>query len=270
MKSKFNVLARQRVVLILVVILGLFTHIISGQPQTPPTTAVNNIANSKITHNPAPPVLTDKKSAPIANGNVGVTEFIMEGEVEDIQWVGPRRRTVLVLTTANNLYRSSDEGKTWLNVVTSLKAFGTNKPAKTPKVKKLVVSPVDPNCVFVVGQGINHWVTRNAGRTFEPVNSIVKFHDVIMHPTNKESVLASSMAAKCHDTQANGVCYKSVYATDNFGKTWIKATDYVVQFDWAHNLGNGQAKHLPSSAMFATVFREKTGNQRFGYWDKKY
>jgi hypothetical protein len=268
MKSNFNILVRQSVVLILVVILGLFTHIISGQPQAPPTTAVNNAANSKITHNPAPPVLADKKSAPIASGNVGVTEFIMEGEVEDIQWVGPRRRTVLVLTTANNLYRSSDEGKTWLNVVTSLKAFGTNKPAKTPKVKKLVVSPVDPNCVFVVGQGINHWVTKNAGRTFEPVNSIVKFHDVIMHPTDKESVLASSMAAKCHDTQANGVCYKSVYATSNFGKTWIKATDYVVQFDWAHNLGNGQAKHLPSTAMFATVFREKTGNQRFGYWDK--
>ena len=92
---------------------------LKGQPQTAPTTAVNNIANSKITKNPAPPVVTDKSSKPIATGNVGVTEFIMEGEVEDIQWVGRGRRSVLVLTTASNLYRSSDEGKTWLNVVTS-------------------------------------------------------------------------------------------------------------------------------------------------------
>ena len=253
----------------IIFIICLLTNVITGQPQTPPTTAANNVANSKITKNAAAPILTDKKApAPIANGNVGVTEFIMDGEVEDIQWVGQGRRTVLVLTTASNLYRSSDEGKTWLNVVTSLKTFGTNQPAKTPKVKKLIVSPVDPNCVFIVGQGVNHWVTRDAGRSFQPVNSVVKFHDVIMHPTDKNRVLASSMAAKCHDTQANGVCYKSVYATDDLGKTWIKATDYVVQFDWAHNLGNGQAKSLPTTAMFATVFRTKKGNQRFGYWDK--
>ena len=153
--------------------------------------------------------------------------------------------------------------KTWLNVVTSLKTFGTNQPAKTPKVKKLIVSPVDPNCVFVVGQGVNHWVTRDAGRSFQPVNSVVKFHDVIMHPTDKNRVLASSMAAKCHDAKASGLCYKSVYATENFGNSWIKVTDYVVQFDWAHNLGSHQADGLPTSAMFATVFNKKVGNQKF-------
>ena len=161
-----------------------------------------------------------------------------------------------------NLYRSSDEGKTLLNFVTSLKAFGSNQPAKTPKVKKLVVSPVDPSCVFVVGKGVNHWVTRDAGRSFEPVNSVVKFHDVVMHPTDSKRVLASSMAPKCHDAEANGLCYKSVYATQDFGKTWIKATDYVVQFDWAHNLGNARPKtclQRPCSQQFSAIRAETNG-----------
>ena len=217
-----------------------------------------------------------KLAPPIAKGNVGVTEFLMEGEVADIQWVGhPRRNTVLVLTTRSNLYRSSDEGKTWRNVVSGLPALvlpkgGQPGQADTTnrKVKKLIVSPVDSNCVFVAGEGTNHWVTQDGGRTFKAVNSVVKFHDVIMHPTNKARILASTMAPKCHDTKADGVCYKSVYATADFGATWIKATDYVVQFDWAQNLGNHQADTLPETAMFATVFRSQKGNQRFGYWDK--
>jgi hypothetical protein len=245
----------------------------SGRPSSTPEQQRDS---SKIVPvKPAPLAKADvgmKIGAPIAKGNVGVTEFIMEGEVEDIQWVGSNKRSVLVLTTASNLYRSGDEGKTWRNVIDSLPALsfkgapsGTNT---VRKVKKLVVSSVDANLVFIVGQGTSHWVTKDAGRTFVAVNSVVKFHDVVMHPADKTRILASSMAAKCHDAKANGLCYKSVYATEDFGASWIKVTDYVVQFDWAHNLGSHQADSLPPTAMFATVFNKKVGNQKFGHWDK--
>ena len=46
----------------IIFIICLLTNVITGQPQTPPTTAANNVANSKITKNAAAPILTDKKA----------------------------------------------------------------------------------------------------------------------------------------------------------------------------------------------------------------
>ena len=238
--------------------------------------------------------------APIAQGNVAVTEKTLKGEVDDIQWVSANRKTVFILTDMNHLYRSTDEGKTWTSQMDKLKEAIPKKMymaadrKEATSVKKIIVSAADPNVVILVGQKSGLWVTPDAGRSYifsdvpEPLIGVkedagskggssievetvlVPFHDVIPHPTEAKQLLASAMSFKCHHTHWVGHCFKQLFVSEDMGRTWEgPILTYVVQFDWAHNLGNEQAKKgdLPVQAIFATHFTNKKGAQRFGFWD---
>lgn len=150
-----------------------------------------------------------------------------------------------------------------------------------------------------MGVGEVHWTTVDGGKSYRLVNPKMQLHEVRarasppavcmptmsllrsrltrhppappqvkLHPTNPDLLLASSMSAKCSRSDSQGFCYKNLFVSKDFGQTWKFLTFYVVQFDWAHSLKGEQANGLPFDSIFATLFNTKTGNQRFGYWDR--
>jgi hypothetical protein len=212
--------------------------------------------------------VTHSSSSGAAN-QVIVTEKVISGEVDDLQW-SKDGKVVFLLSDTNALYRSDDEGATWANQAEALRAVaGAEATDKSLGVKKIVISEKDDNFVIFVGTGANHFATKDGGKTYAKVNSKLPFHDIILHPTDTSLVLGSAMSKKCRSPEAEGLCYKNLYGSRDFGATWTFLTNYVVQFDWAHSLGRGQAAkgNIPVDSIFATVFSKKTGNQKFGYWD---
>lgn len=229
-----------------------------------------------------------------ALGDVAVTEKVIDGEVDDIQWVTSSRKTVFILTDRNQLYRSTDEGKTWAPQMDKLRQaipktmYMSDDKAAAASVKKIIVSAANPDVVMFLGAKSGLWVTPDAGKSFtftdvpetligikkdksgvELETVLVPFHDIIPHPTEQNLILASAMSFKCHHTSWLGACYKQLFVSEDMGKTWQgPLLTYVVQFDWAHNLGPVQAKDLAKNAIFATHFTHKKGSQKFGFWDK--
>ncbi len=195
------------------------------------------------------------------NVNVMHTEQAIEGEVDDMIWIGPNKKTVLVLTDKGVLYKSDDEGRTWNNEMPKLGAT-----LSTTRVISMIPSPIDPTRVFFLGNGKNHWSTTTEGRQYN-VHNDLPLHEVKLHPKDAKLVLASTMSKSCHDG-SRGSCYKQLYVSYDFGKSWTMKTNYIVQFDWAHNLLDHQAKGLPMNAIFFTEFKTKKGNQKFGSWDR--
>lgn len=57
-------------------------------------------------------------------------------------------------------------------------------------------------------------------------------------------ILASAMSKACNEEDGSG-CFRSVYITKDFGASWTYLINYIVQFDWVHNLEKEQAKGEP-------------------------
>ncbi len=54
-------------------------------------------------------------SAAVNPGKIVLTETVIVGEVEDMLWVGSTKQIVLILTDVGKVYRSSNEGMTWVD-----------------------------------------------------------------------------------------------------------------------------------------------------------
>ena len=130
------------------------------------------------------------------------------------------------------------------------------------------LSGADKNRLVFLSDGRVHWATSDAGRTYKQITDTYRFHEVKLHPKDGNMMLTCVLSDKCHDSSESGYCYKKLYVSKDFGKSWKFLTDYIVQFDWAHNLQRGQADKLPKVSVMASEFKSKRGDQRFGYWDR--
>lgn len=107
-------------------------------------------------------------------------------------------------------------------------------------------------------------ITTDGGRSYSALNHHEVLGEFKLHPKTRDLMLASSLSHRCSHVDAEGVCYKNMYASHDLGKTWRFLTHYVVQFDWAHNMKRGQADHLAEDAVFATIMSARMGHQNFG------
>ena len=201
-------------------------------------------------------------------------EMTLDGEVDDMVWVGAKKATVFVLTTLGRLYRSTDSGKHWVDEEPKLRAamaYGARSAAgKAPlRVVRIEVSAADRSHLVFVGASNAHWSTQSAGGSYIAMGGSLLLHEMKMHPTTAGLILSSTMSDKCHNVESDpsGFCFKNLWLTHDSGAHWKFLTSYVVQFDWVHNLEKYQAHGMPVDAIFATEYQTKTGAQRFGYWD---
>ena len=227
-------------------------------------------------------LLVFASAAALANASIGDVqsfEKLIDGEVEDIQWFRSSLESVIVLTDEGKIYVSHDDGKTW-----DMKNDGFVNLAHTDKTKKtkkgnmaeddnlgdvlnMYVSAVDSNYIFLQGYGDYSFYTTDGAKSWKLSFTEDELADVMLHPTDKSAILSTRLAKKCNDGSAEGDCFKSLYISKNFGKTWTYLTHYIVQAEWVHNLKGAQAAGQPKYSIFASMYGSKVGNQKFGYWN---
>lgn len=161
---------------------------------------------------------------------VRVAEVKLDGPVHDIVWL--TGGVVFVITKERTLYRSADDGRTFANVNEQLEDADTEEDSTRNGVLAMHPSDADPARVFFKGGGTVHWVTYNGGRTFHAIRPRLRLHEVKLHRTDPEAILATKLSDVCSGLSTSGFCYQSLYISYNFGTTWKEVVQYVQQFAW--------------------------------------
>jgi hypothetical protein len=219
----------------------------------------------------AAPAVSSTQAAFAKNTKIISTQTQLDGEVMDMQWIGPNKNTVLVLTEDAILHRSPDRGKTFSNQMTKLQAVAANSKKTVSGIRYMLASKADPNSVFFVGSEDSHFTTTDAGKTFKLVNSIVPFEDIKLHPTHKECMMAAEDTCSGKAKTKGGPCYRKLWVSHDFGQSWTHVADRVQQFDWTEEVPVGirpRNWHPSAHSIIATIFRKgKDGNQNLDTWD---
>lgn len=196
-------------------------------------------------------------------GEITQMEHELDAPIEDIQWAD--LQNVFILTRAGTLYHSNNGGHTLHNQMEQL-------PEGIHFVTGMYISPRDPHKVFFTGKQKANFHTLDMGRSYHACPQI-EIMDVRLHPAMQEWILASTMAPGCQQKQEGPVsgeeCYKILWVSKDFGLTWTAILNYVVQFDWAHVIGDlNAASRVTDPLIYVTAHESQQGNQRFGVWDR--
>ena len=200
-------------------------------------------------------------------------------------------RIIVAQTFEGHIYRSHDQGRTWQDQTAAMGTAGV-------RIVTFKASKAMPGHVFFLGDGAHHVVTRDMGETYETVDHPLT--DVQLHPSSPEWLLGSSQTPACaaravhasdpKDDEAameklTTHCFRQLFFSPDFGRTWTHLRDYVAQYDWAlpHVAAAAHAAHgndgheggghpqgaAPTTMMYATVHREQSGSQVTGRWEKE-
>ncbi len=125
-------------------------------------------------------------------------------------------------STGGGVFKTTNDGKTWRNVSDGFFNTGT--------IGAIGVSESDPNIVYVgtgehaargvmTSMGDGMYKSTDAGKTWEHIGLESSRHisDVIVHPTDPETVFVSVQGAQYGPSEQRGI-----YKSDDGGKTWKK------------------------------------------------
>ena len=73
---------------------------------------------------------------------------------------------------------------------------------------------------------------------------------LVPHPTSGARLLASTLSSRCYTAETDGLCFKNLLYSSDFGETWRTLQEYVVMYDWARALKT-HALEYPEDAVFA-------------------
>eukprot|EP01113_Clastostelium_recurvatum_P015241 TRINITY_DN1843_c0_g2_i1.p1 TRINITY_DN1843_c0_g2~~TRINITY_DN1843_c0_g2_i1.p1 ORF type:complete len:773 (-),score=173.82 TRINITY_DN1843_c0_g2_i1:166-2484(-) len=143
-------------------------------------------------------------------------------DLEDIQWSSS---TVgFILTTSWQVYRTSDEGSTW--ILQSTNAFMRG----VTKIDSISMDTVDPNKVLFFGESTSNWQTLDGGQTYTTVISLGNIDTsagIYFHPSRSGYVVAHT---NCNDLTG---C-TAIYSGD-MGKNWDILAENIYQARWGTN-----------------------------------
>ncbi len=145
-----------------------------------------------------------------------------------IVWVGTgENNSQRSVSRGNGVYKSLDGGKSWKNMGLY----------HSEHIGKILVSPDNPNTVFVAAQGPlwksggdrGLYKTTDGGKTWEKILDIspnTGVSDIVMNPKNHQVLYASSYERRRHVyTLIDGGPESAVYKSEDGGKTWKKLTN---------------------------------------------
>jgi photosystem II stability/assembly factor-like uncharacterized protein len=133
----------------------------------------------------------DEKSANIKNYSQTT-----ESEIVKMIWCGATTNIILGQTVKGQIYRSTDSGQNWEfkhdydNLENSEKLDRQNAK-KAAKISEIVLSPVDNNLIFLIGQSGINWVSEDCGNNFKPLNNGRRISEFKFHPTQRNWAMAS-------------------------------------------------------------------------------
>jgi len=180
----------------------------------------------------------------------------------------------LQLSSQKTLYRSIDGGKTWADQMESIKHLHAHKYADhLPGVTLSSVSSVIKNdhVMLFLGEEGMHAVSRDGGKTYVAIWHPDKLAEFKLHPHQPNMMLASTLTPRCYSAESDGLCYKNLLFSNDFGETWRLLQEYVVQYDWVRNM-KSHAQEYPEDAVFATMHsaeHRRGVHQVFGRWDNR-
>lgn len=210
----------------------------------------------------------------VGKKKVSVSEINFDSPVDDIQWCGHDHMVILVKTVKGRLYRSSDGGKVWTNITSSLDGNrpvpekveeGNSSSNESSLVELILVNAADKNIVLVVGTQKSHYISENAGETFRKINYSNKINFWQFHNSNVGWALVSSWTSACSSSKDadDGECMQTLSLTKDGGRTFQLIALYVVQFSWGD-----KTLHLEDT-IYYTHHTNKVGHQqRFSGWSK--
>ncbi|CAI5985673.1 unnamed protein product, partial [Closterium sp. NIES-64] len=204
---------------------------------------------------------------------------VLDSPIRDTQWVGPSDEIVFTVTEAGHVWVSKDGGVSWNDHSAQGKLpGGTDIPSakgayEPPKgVQAFYFHPSTPEKMFFRGGGDTHWITTNAGESYDRVEGPAGHMGVAtvrLHPMESDWVLAMVRRWACwskDDTQ-RGACADDLFLTKDFGRTWQNLTERAqgrvlgfVDFDWGWSKTPGQMNHHTSytrDTILATVFENR-------------
>ena len=74
---------------------------------------------------------------------------------------------------------------------------------------------------------------------------------LVPHPTSGARLLASTLSSRCYTAETDGLCFKNLLYSSDFGETWRTLQEYVVMYDWARALKT-HALEYPEDAISAS------------------
>lgn len=116
------------------------------------------------------------------------------------------------------------------------------------------VSPADPLRAMVFTTGNTVYVTKDGGKSFKMRETPMGLHDVKANPGKPRVWLASAFSESCYG-RGEGDCKRTLYVSENSGKSWKTAMHYVIDYAWgacdtcvvvsAHKVEKGHQFQLP-------------------------
>src|SRR4051812_42263911 len=128
------------------------------------------------------------------------------------------------ISVGNGVYKSTDAGRTWTKM--GLDASG--------RIGRIAIDPANPDVVYVAAQGHSYgpqqergvFRTKDGGKTWEKVlfvNENTGAIDVVMHPTDPNTLMAASWQLELHTWgRESGGSGSGIYITHDAGTTWSK------------------------------------------------
>jgi len=174
---------------------------------------------------------------------VAITPAPLDGEVNELFWVGKHNDVVLTTTKfTGSLWRSADNGKSHTSVIEELQGDDDEFSG----VFTVVPNPVEPDTVYVLGMEEECWLSRDAGKTFAPVSTNFTVRGFKWHPTEAEWAIAYKTNMECVRLQKYR-CFGDLMLTEDSGITWRSVAQYVKypNYAWLQSSGTkGNPKGL--------------------------
>ena len=125
--------------------------------------------------------------------------------------------------------------------------------------------------LLFIGEHGMHVLSRDGGKSYVPLWHPHSLGQFVLHPTQGGHMLASTLSSRCYSADSDGLCFKNLLHSADYGETWSTLAEYVVMYDWARNLKT-HALEYPELAIFATAHgaAHRAGvHQTFGKWDHR-
>lgn len=128
-------------------------------------------------------------------GSCVVSSTTFDTNAYQIEWFGEGGKTLYVFTYSGNVYKSLDEGNSF--VLESSKFPNFNTKVGLRNGVRLIVKTSDPKVIWFLGWGQFFWVTTDGGDTYTfgtmPYSSS-NIGRLSVHPTKPQSALGSYRA----------------------------------------------------------------------------
>ncbi|PRP85861.1 hypothetical protein PROFUN_06135 [Planoprotostelium fungivorum] len=183
------------------------------------------------------PTVTSK----CGDGRVDIVVSELSSKVQNLFWVNGTK-IVFAHTSDRKIFRSTDDGKTWTNIMYKLNNAGAGVTNVVESLHNQTVYFYSPN---------KFWATRDRGETFTYA-STPTFEKVRVHPTRFDWLLASTWESTLTSR------YRSLYLSTDFGVTWTQKRKYV--HDWAWGLPSTYSKE--SHSIWSIEYKD---NLKWGY-----